>query len=235
MNRGKVRILVADDEPRYVRGIQVNLEASGYEVLTAQDGLAAVEQAASEAPDLVILDIKMPGLDGYQVCQQIREFSAVPIIMLTALAEDADKVKGLDIGADDYVTKPFSASELLARVRAVLRRVELAEGTKTRATFQAGELTVDFSRQRVFASGHEVDLTSTEYRLLCEFVRQPGRVLVPDYLLEKVWGLGYAGETRLLWQAIHRLRRKIEQDPKRPTYIQTKPGLGYVFVVSETA
>jgi DNA-binding response OmpR family regulator len=235
MNRDKIRILVADDEPRYVRGTQVNLEASGYEVLTAQDGLAAVEQAASEAPDLVILDIKMPGLDGYEVCQQIREFSAVPIIMLTALAEDADKVKGLDIGADDYVTKPFSANELLARVRAVLRRVEFAEGTETRATFQAGELTVDFSRQRVFASDQEVDLTSTEYRLLREFVRQPGRVLVPDYLLEKVWGLGYEGETRLLWQAIHRLRRKIEQDPKRPTCIQTKPGLGYVFVVSETA
>jgi len=233
MNKGKTRILVVDDEPRYVRAVQVNLEASGYEVLTARDGPAAIELAASEEPDLILLDIRMPGLDGCEACQRIREFSSVPVIMLTALAEDADKVKELDVGADDYVTKPFSADELLARVRAVLRRVELSERKDPHSTFQAGDLVVDFARRRVFACGREVNLTPTEYGLLCELVKQPGRVLVPEYLLEKVWGLGYEGETRLLWQAVHRLRRKIESDPQDPQYIQTRPGIGYVFVSSQ--
>jgi len=233
MNKGKVRILVVDDEPRYVRAIQINLEASGYKVLAARDGQTAIELAVSEEPDLILLDIRMPGPDGYEVCQRIREFSAVPIIMLTALAEDADKVKGLDIGADDYVTKPFSAEELWARVRAVLRRVELSEWQKPHPTLQAGDLLVDFARQRVFACGQEANLTPTEYRLLCELVRQAGRVLVPEYLLEKVWGMGYEGENRLLWQAVHRLRRKIERDPQNPQYIQTRSGIGYVFALPE--
>jgi DNA-binding response OmpR family regulator len=233
MNKDKARILVVDDEPRYVRAIQVNLQASGYEVLAARDGQTAIDLAASEAPDLILLDIRMPGLDGYEVCRRIREFSAVPIIMLTALAEDADKVKGLDTGADDYVTKPFSADELLARVRAALRRVELSERQEPHPTFQAGDLLVDFARQRVFVHGQEVNLTPTEYRLLYELVKQAGRVLVPEYLLEKVWGIGYEGENRLLWQAIHRLRRKIEPDPQNPQYIQTRPGIGYVFALPE--
>ena len=233
MNKGKVRILVVDDEPRYVQAIQINLEASGYEMLTARDGQTAIELAATEEPDLILLDIRMLGLDGYEVCRRIREFSAVPIIMLTALAEDADKVKGLDIGADDYVTKPFSADEILARVRAVLRRVELSERQSPCPTFQAGDLLVDFAQQRVFARGQEVNLTPTEYRLLRELVRQAGRVLVPEYLLEKVWGIGYEGENHLLWQAVHRLRRKIEPDRRNPQYIQTRPGIGYVFALPE--
>ena len=229
----KVRILVVDDERRYVRAIQVNLKASGYEVLTALNGQTAVDLVATEEPDLIVLDIRMPGMDGFEVCQRIREFSAVPIIMLTALAADADKVKGLDIGADDYVTKPFSADELLARVRAALRRVELSERKEPRPTFQAGDLLVDFARQRVFVRDQEVNLTPIEYRLLCELVRQAGRVLVPEFLLDKVWGLGYEGENRLLWQAIHRLRQKIERDPRDPLYIQTRPGIGYVFALPD--
>lgn len=229
MHAGKTRILVVDDEPRYVRAIQVNLETSGYQVLTARDGATAVECAAIEEPDLIILDVRMPGLDGFQACEQIREFSTAPVIMLTALAEDADKVKGLDVGADDYVTKPFSADELLARVRAVLRRVEPSGWLGSSPTYQAGDLMVDFARQRVFAYNQELKLTPTEYRLLCELVKQSGRVLVPEYLLEKVWGLGYEGENRLLWQAMHRLRHKIERNPKNPQYIHTRPGLGYVF------
>jgi DNA-binding response OmpR family regulator len=233
MNKGKVCILVVDDEPRYIRAIQINLEASGYEVITARDGQSAIELAASEEPDLVLLDIRMVGLDGYEVCRRIREFSAVPIIMLTALAEDADKVAGLDVGADDYVTKPFSADELLARVRAVLRRVELSERQDPSSTFQAGDLSVDLAQQRVFVRSQEVNLTPTEYRLLCELVRQAGRVLVPEYLLEKVWGMGYEGENRLLWQAVHRLRRKIERDPRNPQHIQTRPGIGYVFALPQ--
>jgi DNA-binding response OmpR family regulator len=232
MNK-KARILVVDDEPRYVRAIQFNLEASGYEVFPARDGQTAIELTASEEPDLILLDIRMLGLDGYEVCQRIREFSAVPIIMLTALAEDTDKVKGLDIGADDYMTKPFSADELLARVRAVLRRVELSERQDPHPTFQACDLLIDFAHQRVFARDQEVNLTPTEYRLLYELVKQAGRVLVPEYLLEKVWGMGYEGENRLLWQAVHRLRRKIEPDPRNPQYIQTRPGIGYVFALPD--
>jgi len=224
---------MVDDEPRYIRAVQVNLEASGYEVLAARDGPTAIDLAASEEPDLILLDVRMPGLDGCEVCRRIRQFSTVPIIMLTALAENADKVKGLDVGADDYVTKPFSADELLARVRAVLRRIELSRRKDPHPTFQAGDLVVDFARRRVFAWGQEVNLTPIEYRLLYELVKQPGRVLVPEYLLEKVWGMGYEGENRLLWQAVHRLRRKIEPDPQNPQYIQTRPGIGYVFVSSQ--
>jgi len=229
MNTGKIRVLVVDDEPRYVRAIQVNLEASGYEVLTAQDGLAAVDRVINEEPDLVILDVRMPEMDGYTACQQIREFSTVPVIMLTAMAEDADKVKGLDLGADDYVTKPFSAGELLARVRSVLRRVDMSEQHESRPALHTGDFKIDFSQQRVFVRDQEVKLTPTKYRLLCELTKHPGRVLVPEYLLENVWGIGYEGETRLLWQAIHRLRRKIERDHREPEYIHTRSGLGYVF------
>jgi two-component system, OmpR family, KDP operon response regulator KdpE len=230
MNKGKARILVVDDEPRYIRAIQVNLEASGYKVLTARNGQTAIELAANENPDLILMDIRMPGLDGYEACRRIREFSAAPIIMLTALAESANKVKGLDMGADDYVTKPFSADELLARVRAALRRIELSDGPKPQPAFQAGDLMVDFTQQQVFVCGREVNLTPTEYRLLCELVRQAGRVLVPEYLVEKVWGVGHEQDNHLLWQVVHRLRRKIERDPQNPQYIQTKPGIGYIFV-----
>lgn len=235
MSNDKGRILVVDDEPRYLRAIQVNLEASGYEVITAGDGQTAVELVAAQEPDLVLLDIKMPVMDGYEACRRIREFSSLPIIMLTALAESADKVRGLDLGADDYVTKPFSAEELLARVRAALRRVEYEEQQSVDSPFQAGDLTVDFARRRVFVGADEVQLTPTEYRLLRELVRHADQVLVPDVLLERVWGLGYEGETQLVWQAIHRLRKKIESDPQNPRYIETRPGIGYLFTVPPEA
>ncbi len=230
MKRAKTHILVVDDEPRYVWAIKINLEDAGYETLTAQDGRTAIELAANAAPDLILLDVRMPDLDGYEACRRIREFSTVPIIMLTALAEQADKVKGLDAGADDYVTKPFSAEELLARVRAALRRVEFSQGQEPNPAFEAGDLLVDLAQQRVFARGQELNLTPIEYRLLRELVKQAGRVLVPEHLLEKVWGVGYEGENRLLRLAVHRLRRKIERDPRDPQYIQTRPGIGYLFV-----
>lgn len=226
----QARILVVDDEPRYAWAIRVNLEARGYEVITASNGTSAIELAAGENPDLVVLDIRLPDLDGYEVCRQIREFSTAPVIMLTALAEDADKVKGLNLGADDYVTKPFSVDELLARVHANLRRVDFAARQDPSPTYETGVLFVDFVQQRVFVSDQEVHLTPTEYRLLCELVSNVERVLVPEYLLENVWGAGYAGENQLLRQAIHRLRHKIEPDPKNPQYIQTRTGLGYTFV-----
>ncbi len=226
----KSRILVAEDEPRYVWAIQTNLEARGYEVLTAADGQQAVQLAVDAEPDLILLDIKMPVLNGYEACRRIREFSTAPIIMITAMAEEADKVLGLDLGADDYVTKPFSVPELLARVRAALRRVEFTEGLPSDSFYEAGDLRVDFAQSRVFITGQEVQLTPTEYRLLCELVKQPGRVLVSDYLTEKVWGPGYEEGDKLIRQAIHRLRRKIEPDPRHPEYIRTRPGLGYLFL-----
>jgi DNA-binding response OmpR family regulator len=229
----KPRILVAEDEPRYIWAIQTNLEARDYEVLTASDGEQAVQLAADAQPDLILLDIKMPGVNGYEACRRIREFSTVPIIMITAMAEEADKVLGLDLGADDYVTKPFSVPELLARVRAALRRVEFTEGLPSDSTYDAGALRVDFAQQRVFVRGQETELTPTEYRLLCELVKQPGRVLVSDYLTERVWGSGYEEGDKLIRQAIHRLRRKIEADPRHPEFIRTRPGLGYVFLPPE--
>jgi two-component system KDP operon response regulator KdpE len=229
----KARILVVDDEPRYAWAIRINLEARDYEVLTADTGSSAIELAASEEPDLIVLDIRLPDLDGFEVCRQIREFSTVPVIMLTALAQDADIVKGLDAGADDYVTKPFSVEELLARVRSVLRRIEFSEREDSRPTFRTGALSVDFAQRRVYVRDREVRLTATEYRLICELVRNAQRVLVPEYLLQKVWGSGYEGENRLLRQAIHRLRRKIEPDPSNPQYIQTRTGLGYIFVEAD--
>lgn len=228
MHKGKVRILVVDDEPRYVWAIKANLEAREYEVLTAEEGETAIELAVTEEPDLIVLDIRMPGMDGYEVCRRIREFSTVPIIMLTALAQDADKVKGLDIGADDYVTKPFSAKELLARVRAALRRAELSQWKEPAPVFQIAELRIDLAHQQVFVREEGVSLTPLEYRLLCELARYTDRVLVPEYLLEKVWGEGYEGEDRLVRQAIHRLRSKVEPDPRNPQYIHTRRGLGYV-------
>src|SRR5512139_3066139 len=184
MKKDHVRILVAEDEPRYIWAIQTNLEARGYHVLTASDGQTAVELAANEEPDLILLDIKMPILNGYEACRRIREFSTVPIIMITAMAEESDKVRGLDLGADDYVTKPFSVPELLARVRAALRRAEFAGGAPGEGTFEAGELRVIFDQRRVYVREQEVELTPTEYRLLCELVKQAGRVLVPDLLVD---------------------------------------------------
>jgi two-component system KDP operon response regulator KdpE len=223
------RILVVDDEPKYVRGIQAILTASGYGVLTAQDGLTAIKLAASEHPHLVLLDVRMPGMDGFETCRRIREFSMVPVIMLTAMAATSDKVKGLDAGADDYITKPYSAPELLARVKAVLRRAEGVDSPETAHAIQAGGLHIDFVQRRVLLQGTEVHLTSTEYRLLAELARRAGQVVAAETLLESVWGLGYEGEDRLVWRSIHRLRQKIEADPQHPRYIETRPGNGYVF------
>lgn len=229
----KGRILVVDDDPRYVRLIQVNLEASGYTVLVARDGEEAIVSTASAGPDLVLLDIMMPNVNGYTACKKIREFSNVPIVMLTALGETEDKVKGLDMGADDYVTKPISVQELLARVRAALRRVQMGQ-PQHHPTFRAGELFVDFAGRRVFVHGEEVNLTPTEYRLLYELVTHAERVLTSTQLLEKLWGPGYEKDTHLVWQAVHRLRQKIELDPENPCYVHTRPGIGYIFTLDES-
>ncbi len=222
-------ILVVDDEPRYVRWITVNLRASGYRVLTAADGQTALDLTAGERPDLVLLDIGLPVLNGLEVCRRIREFSTVPIIMLTAKAAEADKVAGLDAGADDYLPKPFGPPELLARVRAVLRRARYAESPTAEPVFQHGDLAIDFARHAVSRGGEPVDLTPTEYKLLVQLARHAGRVLVPEELLTAVWGPEYRDETQHVRLYVSRLRRKIEPDPEQPRYVLTKPGIGYLF------
>lgn len=231
MDGKKGRILVVDDEIRYVKLVRVNLEASGYEVLAATNGREAVNCTAQEHPDLILLDIMLPGQDGYAACREIRRFSHVPIIMVTAYEQTENLVKGLDAGADDYITKPFSAQELLARIRAVMRRAKMST-TQPEESLTIDGIRIDFAGRRVYVDDEEVHLTPTEYRLLSELARNSGRVLVPDYLLERVWDIN-THEPQLLWQAVHRLRQKLEPDPKQPKYIHTRPGIGYILMVEE--
>ena len=226
-----VRIVTADDDPQLLRLIARNLEFEGYEVETASDGALALEQIERTNPDLVLLDVMMPKLDGFTVCQRVREFSVVPIIIITARGQDQDKVKGLDLGADDYLTKPFSVEELLARVRAVLRRTqfrsdEALAGRTTTTTI--GALSIDYTQHLVTMAGQEVTLTPTEYRLLAYLAQNVGRVITQDLLLEHVWGTDYVGESHMLQVNINRLRRKLEADPTHPQYLKTKVGIGYL-------
>jgi two-component system response regulator VicR len=222
-------VLVVDDERRYRELLEMNLSRRGYRVVQAVDGLSALNAVEAEELDLVILDLKLPDMDGYEVCRRIREHSAVPVIMLTARAEEEQKIRGLKLGADDYVTKPFSAGELLARVEAVLRRAEAARTTNVAPAFDGGDLHIDFDEHHVTLRGREVELSPGEYRLLEQLATNAGRVIVQDELLRRVWGPGYSGATALLQTAIRRLRRKIEDDPASPRHILTKRGVGYLF------
>jgi len=227
----KTTIVTADDDPQLLRLVARNLEFEGYEVLTASDGQQALELVERNSPDLVLLDVMMPRMDGFTVCHKVREFSTVPIIIVTARGQDQDKVKGLDLGADDYLTKPFSVDELLARVRAVLRRAqftsqETTQGLQKVATI--GDLTIDYTQHLVTMDGKELALSPTEYRILSYLARNSGRIVTQDLLLEHVWGAEYVGESHMLQVNINRLRRKIEDDPTRPRYIKTKVGIGYV-------
>ena len=235
MTAKKVRIVTADDDPQLLRLIARNLEFEGYEVHPAGEGAAALELVERLAPDLVLLDVMMPKLDGFTVCQRVREFSAVPIIIITARGQDQEKVKGLDLGADDYLTKPFSVEELLARVRAVLRRTQLrgeeGMGAGPMTVTTVGELTIDYAQHLVKRRGEEVTLTPTEYRLLAYLAQNVGRVLTQDLLLEHVWGADYLGESHMLQVNVNRLRRKLEEDPAHPQYLKTKVGIGYLLVV----
>jgi len=224
----KVSVLVVDDDVHILRMMQRILELEGYRVLLASSGETALEVFDEESPGLVLLDIMMPGMDGYTVCQRIREFSPVPIIMVTARGNDEEKVKGLDAGADDYVTKPFSSKELVARVKAVLRRTELWDERPEPAFYSDG-LIIDFARHKVTLHDQEVDLTATEYKLLSYLVRNAGRLVTPDQALEAVWGEEYIGEHHLLRVNIARLRQKLEDDPKEPRFITTRIGIGYMF------
>ena len=220
------RILVVDDEPRYLRLIEFNLTAEGYSVQTAATGEEAVLKTAQDRFNLVILDIMLPGIDGFKALGQIREFSQVPVIMLTARGRDEDKVHGLRLGADDYVTKPFSAQELLARVGAVLRRSISPDRDGLTGTQNYGALQIDFARHRVVVHGSEVSLSPTEYRLLRQLAANAGRVIVQDDLIETVWGSGYDSE--VLRVTIRRLRQKLEKDPASPEFVRNVPGIGYI-------
>ena len=227
----RLRILVVDDELAIIKFLRANLEANGFEVIAAMDGAEALESIERELPDLVILDIIMPKLDGFEVCRRIREWSQIPIIMLSAKDVEEDKVKCLDLGADDYITKPFGINELMARVKSVFRRTDSAVATPTQPSFTSGDLQINFVERRVFVAGNEVRLTPTEYSLLQELVLNAGKVLTHSDLLKKVWGPEYGQESEYLRVFIGRLRAKLEPAPTKPRYINTVPGVGYRFEV----
>jgi two-component system KDP operon response regulator KdpE len=223
-------ILVVDDEQRMVRFIRLNLEHDGFQVIAAYNGNDALEQVRTQLPDLVLLDVMMPDLDGFEVLKRIRAQSSVPVIMLTAKGEEDDRVRGLEAGADDYVTKPFSPRELVSRVRAVLRRTE-TESAVTGDVIEVDEhLKLDFNRREVWVNGEIVRLRPTEYRLLYHLVQNAGWVMTHEQLLTKVWGFEYRDEPHYVRLYINYLRKKIEPDPANPRYILTERGVGYRFI-----
>jgi two-component system alkaline phosphatase synthesis response regulator PhoP len=220
-------ILVVDDEARIVKLVRDYLTRAGFDVLDARDGDAALTMARVERPDLIILDLMLPGVDGLDVCRRLRQESDVPIIMLTARVEEADRIVGLELGADDYVTKPFSPGELVARVRATLRRASGEMGPST--MLRAGDVELDTASLTATVAGEPVDLTPTEFQLLAALVRQPGRIFTREQLLEAVHGVAFDGYDRSVDSHVKNLRRKIESDPRQPRYIQTVYGVGYRF------
>ncbi len=222
----KIRVLVVDDEPQTLKYMGANLRARGYDVLTAEDGRVALKLFHENAIDLVVLDLAMPGLDGFQVCQAVRHCSDIPIIILSASGQEKDIVHALDVGADDYLTKPFGVEEMLARVRAVMRRAT-QQPTSPRPPLKVGDLTIDFATQEVTVREELIQLTPTEYDLLAHLAMNAGRVLTHRALLQAVWGAEYGEETEYVWAYIRRLRRKLEPDPSKPRYILTQPSVGY--------
>lgn len=221
-------ILVADDEVVYAQLIEQILKLEQHEVELVQNGHAALERVAQRVFDLIILDVMMPVMDGFTACKRIREFSSVPIILLTAKFDEADIVQGLDAGADDYITKPFLRDEFLARVRAALRRLGETKEQTLGTSFEHADLQINLTRGEVFFEGKLVYLSATEYRLLLYFVQHIGQVLSADHLLGAVWGDEYSDEREILWVTISRLRQKIERDPRQPRHILTKSGKGYL-------
>ncbi|MDR5694604.1 MAG: response regulator transcription factor [Armatimonadota bacterium] len=224
-----MKILVVDDEETMVKSLVTILAQEGYEVAVAMDGPQALEAARTEHPDLILLDVMLPAMDGMEVCRQIRTWSAVPIIMLTAKTEEVDKVVGLEVGADDYVTKPFSPRELLARIKANLRRIQMQAQQAYQGRLEVGDVVMDIGGRRVTVRGQEVLLSPKEFDLLKVLMSHPGRVLGRDFLLNQVWGEDFFGDPRTLDVHIRWLREKIEEDPSKPRYIQTVHGVGYRF------
>ena len=223
------KIVVVEDDPNLLSALKYNLQKEGYDVATAADGAEAVETARRENPDLVILDLMLPKMSGFEVCRILRKDMTVPIFMLTAKAEETDKIVGLEIGADDYMTKPFSMRELIARVRAMLRRVQMTEQSPTeeKPLLKVNDLEIDLARHRATLRGTELELTPKEFDLLAFLTKNKGFVFNREQLLEKVWGYDYAGDTRTVDVHIRWLRQKIETDPKNPKRLVTIRGTGY--------
>jgi DNA-binding response OmpR family regulator len=225
------KILIVDDEPRYVRLMEANLISDNYEVLKAYNGQQALEIVEDQKPDLVLLDVMMPVLDGFTTCERIRKFSTVPIIMVTVKGEEKDRVRGLDLGADDYIVKPFSATELLARVRAVLRRAAKPAPTAAPSIFHHADMDIDLAKAEVFLNGKMVYLSATEYRILLQLAQNIGTVIPSEQMLRDVWGVEYQKDKEILWVSISRLRQKLEKDQNDPIHIVTRSGVGYIMPV----
>lgn len=226
MNKTK-QVLVVDDEPKIIRFLKTTLNLSGYDLLTATTGEEALELFEAEKPDLLILDLGLPGIDGFEVLRRIREYSIVPVIILTARDDEKDKVTGLELGADDYLTKPFGSAELEARIQAVLRRVDWSPQQNDLLDYSHNDLDVDFRRRRVTMRDDDIHLTPTEYELLRVLITHAGQVMLHGDLLARVWGQEYRNDLAILRVNISRLRQKLEADPRNPEYILTVPGVGY--------
>ena len=224
------RILVVEDEESLADTVRYNLEREGYVVAVAADGRKALERFRSEGPSLVILDLMLPEMSGLDVCRQIRQISNVPIIMVTAKDSEADKVSGLELGADDYVTKPFSVRELVSRVRAHLRRAGMRADEPEEDVLSGGPVSLDVAKHEVLVRGETVGFPPKEFELLETFLRRQGRLLTRDFLIEEVWGAGYFGDTKTLDVHVKRIRKKVEQDPHLPKHLVTVRGLGYKFI-----
>lgn len=224
----RFRILVVDDEERILNFLRSKLRASGYEVLTATDGAEGLEQAQAQEPDLIVLDLIMPKMNGFDVLKQLRSFSAVPVIILTARGADVDKVKGLKLGADDYLAKPFNPDELVARIEAVRRRIEPARRDRPVESLSLGDVMIDFRRHNVAVRGEEKPLSRIEWLLLSELARNVGRIITYRELLTRVWGPEYRDDVQLLRTWISRLRYKLEREPNNPRFIRTMPKIGYI-------
>jgi len=228
--KSRYKILAVDDEQRMVRFIQLNLEQDGFQVITAYNGKEALEQVRTQLPDLILLDIMMPDINGFEVLKKIREVNNVPVIMLTAKGEEDDRIQGLELGADDYITKPFSPRELVSRIKAVLRRTKSFQEDQVDLVEVDDRLKIDFSRREVWVDGKKVDLRPTEYRLLYHLVQNAGWVNTHEQLLSKVWGFEYQDEPHYVRLYVNYLRKKLEEDPSDPKYILTERGVGYRFV-----
>ena len=226
-------VAVVDDDPRMSRLVKGSLEKDGYRVVTASDGPGAIDLVESNDPDLLLLDVMLPGMDGCEVLRRIREFSALPVIMVTAKGEEADIVRGLETGADDYLIKPFNEKELIARVHAVLRRANFGPEDRRAAVFVNGRLTIDYAQHVVKLDDSEIPLTPTEYRLLACLAQNLGKTLLQEDILLKVWGAGYEGEAHLLRVNVARLRGKLGEDANNPRYVVTRPGVGYLMPQSD--
>ena len=222
------RILVVDDEERIINFLRSKLQASGYEVLTASNGREGLEQAQAQEPDLIVLDLLMPKMDGLEMLKELRSFSAVPVIILTAKGADAVRIKGLQLGADDYLPKPFNPDELVARIEAIRRRLEPAERRKIPEVFDLGHVTIDFNKHNVVVSGEPKYLTRIEWLLLSQLTNNAGRLMLYEELLTRVWGPEYRDDIQILRTSISRLRGKLESDPSNPRLIRTIPKTGYI-------